>query len=73
MQSRDVREQLQRVLRTPEMLFTGINGVVGGELLLPGQVWRSRRVLRQYSMGLPGGGRRGRLDRALVRGGQHHV
>jgi hypothetical protein len=74
MQSRDMREQLQRVLRTPEVLFIRINGVVGGGIfLLPGQVWRSRRVLRQYSMGLPGGRRRGCLDRALVRGGQHHV
>ena len=32
-------EQLQRVLRTPEVLFIGINGVVGGGIfLLPGQV-----------------------------------
>ena len=37
MQSRDMREQLQRVLRTPEVLFIGINGVVGGGIvLLPG-------------------------------------
>lgn len=34
-----VREQLQRVMRTPEVLFIGINGVVGGGIfLLPGQV-----------------------------------
>lgn len=34
-----MREQLQRVLRTPEMLFIGVNGVVGGGIfLLPGQV-----------------------------------
>ena len=34
-----MREQLQRVLRTPEVLFIGINGVVGGGIfLLPGQV-----------------------------------
>lgn len=34
-----MREQLDRVLRTPEMLFVGINGVVGGGVfLLPGQV-----------------------------------
>ena len=34
-----MREQLQRVLRTPEVLFIGINGVVGGgSFLLPGQV-----------------------------------
>lgn len=34
-----MREQLQRVLRTPEILFVGINGVVGGGIfLLPGQV-----------------------------------
>lgn len=32
-------EQLRRVLRTPEVLFIGINGVVGGGIfLLPGQV-----------------------------------
>ena len=32
-------EQLQRVMRTPEVLFIGINGVVGGGIfLLPGQV-----------------------------------
>src|SRR5215210_6282275 len=34
-----MREQLQRVLRTPEVLLIGINGVVGGGIfLLPGQV-----------------------------------
>lgn len=34
-----MREQLNRVLRTPEILFIGINGVVGGGIfLLPGQV-----------------------------------
>ncbi|MDQ3508755.1 MAG: APC family permease [Actinomycetota bacterium] len=34
-----MREQLQRVLRTPEMLFIGVNGVIGGGIfLLPGQV-----------------------------------
>ena len=33
------REQLQRVMRTPEVLFIGVNGVVGGGIfLLPGQV-----------------------------------
>lgn len=37
-----MREQLQRVLRTPEVLFIGINGVVGGGIfLLPGQVAQS--------------------------------
>src|SRR5215213_5017070 len=42
MQSRNMREQLQRVLRTPEVLFIGINGVVGGGIfLLPGQVAQS--------------------------------
>jgi basic amino acid/polyamine antiporter, APA family len=42
MQSRDVREQLQRVLRTPEVLFIRINGVVGGGIfLLPGQAAQS--------------------------------
>ena len=42
MQGRDVREQLQGVLRTPEVLFIGINGVVGGGIfLLPGQVAQS--------------------------------
>lgn len=34
-----MRERLDRVLRTPEILFLGINGVVGGGIfLLPGQV-----------------------------------
>lgn len=42
MHSRDVREQLQRVLRTPEVLFIRINGVVGGGIyLLPRQVAES--------------------------------
>jgi basic amino acid/polyamine antiporter, APA family len=42
MQGRDMREQLQRVLRTPEVLYIGINGVVGGGIfLLPGQVAQS--------------------------------
>jgi APA family basic amino acid/polyamine antiporter len=42
MQSLNMREQLQRVLRTPEVLFIGINGVVGGGIfLLPGQVAQS--------------------------------
>jgi amino acid transporter len=42
MQSRNMREQLQRVLRTPGVLFIGINGVVGGGIfLLPGQVAQS--------------------------------
>ena len=42
MQSRDMRKQLQRVLRTPEVLFIRINGVVGGGIfLLPGQVAQS--------------------------------
>jgi amino acid transporter len=37
-----MREQLQRVLRTPEVLLIGINGVVGGGIfLLPGQVAQS--------------------------------
>jgi len=37
-----MREHLQRVLRTPEVLFIGINGVVGGRIfLLPGQVAQS--------------------------------
>jgi amino acid transporter len=37
-----VREQLQRVMRTPEVLFIGVNGVVGGGIfLLPGQVAQS--------------------------------
>jgi APA family basic amino acid/polyamine antiporter len=35
----DMEEGLKRVLRTPEVLFIGINGVVGGGIfLLPGQV-----------------------------------
>lgn len=35
-------ERLQRVMRTPEVLFIGINGVVGGGIfLLPGQVAQS--------------------------------
>ena len=35
----DMREPLQQVLRTPGVLFIGINGVVGGGIfLLPGQV-----------------------------------
>ena len=39
MQDRNMREQLQRVLRTPEVLLIGINGMVdGGIFLLPGQV-----------------------------------
>jgi APA family basic amino acid/polyamine antiporter len=34
-----MEENLKRVLRTPEVLFIGINGVVGGGIfLLPGQV-----------------------------------
>src|SRR5919107_2813979 len=42
MQSRNMREQLQQVLRTPGVLFLGINGVVGGGIfLLPGQVAQS--------------------------------
>jgi amino acid transporter len=42
MQSRNMREHLQRVLRTPEVLFIGIIGVVGGGIfLLPGQVAQS--------------------------------
>ncbi len=42
MQGRDVREQLQGVLRTLEVLLIGINGVVGGGIfLLPGQVAQS--------------------------------
>ncbi|WP_273844485.1 hypothetical protein [Rubrobacter calidifluminis] len=33
-----MNEDLRRVLRTPEMLFVGINAVVGGGIfLLPGQ------------------------------------
>ena len=37
-----MREHLQRVLRTPEVLFIGIIGVVGGGIfLLPGQVAQS--------------------------------
>lgn len=35
-------ERLQRTLRTPQMLFIGIKGVVGGGIfLLPGQVAES--------------------------------
>ena len=42
MQSRNMREHLQRVLRTPEVLFIGIIGLVGGGIfLLPGQVAQS--------------------------------
>ena len=38
----DMREPLQQVLRTPGVLFIGINGVVGGGIfLLPGQVAQS--------------------------------
>lgn len=34
-----MKEQLNRVLRTPEILFIGVNGVIGGGIfLLPGQV-----------------------------------
>src|SRR5579875_1210488 len=34
-----MEENLKRVLRTPEVLFIGLNGVVGGGIfLLPGQV-----------------------------------
>ncbi|WP_119065931.1 APC family permease [Rubrobacter indicoceani] len=34
-----MREQLNRVLKTPEILFIGVNGVIGGGIfLLPGQV-----------------------------------
>lgn len=36
-----MEESLKRVLRTPEVLFIGINGVIGGGIfLLPGQVAR---------------------------------
>jgi hypothetical protein len=56
-----MREQLQRVLRTPEVLFIGINGVVGGGIfLLPGQVAQSADVV-VVLIGLS------------FAGGQHHV